>query len=301
MGRLLVFLTLLAWSACSAQTLTEVVVHIQAEPAVLAAADALALRVVADPEGASVVLRDDKDLRFVDGGYTVALSPENPESAGRYLIEVSALQAGRVLVTARLESGYDRDQTRHLTLLLEDACLHSGDCTNEADGGAAPSLPTHDAGDTEVIVDAALPDASSAAASDAGAPTTPEASVTCSVPRGTYLFTFSKLSSNCDFSVDTSTITQLYVLDGSAESLLETTDDCLPGTAIPSADGCEVTLRQQCDAPNPFGLSAGVEQFLITLRVNDPGRITGTQSAEIEITQSGAMCRVVMSVLGIPQ
>jgi hypothetical protein len=336
-------LVMMSLSACTTRPLTEVVVQIVAEPQVRAESSQLSLRIYADPDGARELLHDDT-LPFVDGQYTLALSPENPALAGRYLIEASAREGTRVVASARLESGYVPRQTRHVTLLLEDACIGAPSCPADGtchqgvcgESSVEPSnLSEHEqAGPISVNLpapvtapepDAGRPDArvSPAATTDAGAAPQPvvgeagidrdaappaplpphdaSAAAACSVPRGTYLLTFESVMSNCDLSVDDSTITQLYVLDGTPESLLETTSDCQPGSATRAPDGCEVTLRQVCAAPNPFGTSAGNETFLISLRLDDPEHITGTQIAEVENHLTGAMCRVVMKVTGVPQ
>ena len=129
MRRLAVVVALLA--GCASQELTEVVVLVETGPALHQRSDSLSLVVHREPRAAddAGLIFQNTSARWVDGQYRIVLSPENPSAAGRYALEISALENGRALATARLISGYVRGQTRYVRMLLEDQCVGMLSCT----------------------------------------------------------------------------------------------------------------------------------------------------------------------------
>jgi len=119
----------LAWlwlAGCASDGLTEILVVIEAQPGILAQAKSLSVKVygeTASDSGFSSPRLDVSGANWTNGTYTIALSPENPDRAGRYLVEASALKDGLPIATARLISGYVLGETRYVRLLIEDQCV----------------------------------------------------------------------------------------------------------------------------------------------------------------------------------
>lgn len=136
----------LLWLAgCSSDSLTEVVVIIEAEPRVLARSNELSIHVTSDPDSGGAPQLNHSNARWHDDGtYTLALSPANPKAPDHYRVEATALSISNGLslgVTARLASGYIAGETLYVRLLLEDVCLNVSCEANSTchDGACVPA------------------------------------------------------------------------------------------------------------------------------------------------------------------
>jgi hypothetical protein len=149
-------------SACmspSSATPTELVVDIDAEPAVKARAQTLHVVVeaavdVSDPKQLSSSL--DQSVKTAKLPLRVALVPLFGSARRKLVLTATALDAKQVLVAqARLVSGYVADEVRYAHLLIEDACLDThcagaldtcagGHCVPaEVDAGGLSQDPQH--------------------------------------------------------------------------------------------------------------------------------------------------------------
>lgn len=159
MRRCALALVLLA-SACSASARTQVMVEVDAEPAVRAETTQLELRVlggVAGTDPALWAVRHEATVTDFSWPRRIALVPIELEPARGYQVEIRAARAdGTTVTSSAIRGGYATGRTKLLVLLLEDACAgvecgtmrcQEGRCVDPlVDVNAAPDLVGDDAG-----------------------------------------------------------------------------------------------------------------------------------------------------------
>jgi len=134
-------------TACASDDLTEVVVHIDAEPGIAARANALGLYVYRDDRDDPV--REIERIAWSPGKpYRVAFSPKSGDGKDQtFLVQAEALQGEQTLAVTSIVTGYVPGQTVFVLLRFEDACLGNVSCDDDAtchqgqciDASVAPS------------------------------------------------------------------------------------------------------------------------------------------------------------------
>jgi alpha-tubulin suppressor-like RCC1 family protein len=114
-------------SACGTDALARTVVVVEAEPEVLARTTHTTLVVTRTADG-TAVHSDVGAPRPAKFPYTIALSPRANDTSLLFGLQITALDNGQPVTSARIVTGYVDGQTRYVRLLLEDACIEGPSC-----------------------------------------------------------------------------------------------------------------------------------------------------------------------------
>ena len=121
----LILLAALVFTVGCTDSVTQVIVFIDAEPGVRAESDALRIKVDGRDgiDGKSVNKLDERVKgEALTWPLKLALAPAKDDPERVFWVEASALDGARAVASARLVSGYVEGETRYVKLVIEDEC-----------------------------------------------------------------------------------------------------------------------------------------------------------------------------------